>query len=188
MIARMSERAKNHQAFLRVAARLTPRYPDAEFVLVGDGPLRSELEVYARACGLGDRLRFLGDRDNMPAVLSALDITVLPSSSESLSNVILESMAAGVPVVATNVGGNPELIQDGQTGFLVPLTDDAFVHALETLLRNPDRRTQCGERARVYAKSHHRLPIIREQHEQLYESLLEAKGWQLQTKPARAAA
>ena len=100
MIARMNTRAKNHHLFLRVAARLCERFPALQFVLVGDGPLRHELEREADDRGLGRTVLFLGDRRDIPAVLASLDISVLPSGSESLSNVILESMAAGVPVVA----------------------------------------------------------------------------------------
>ena len=106
MIARMNAQSKNHKMFLRAAARLCGRFPDVEFVLVGDGPLRPELEREAESLGLKAQVSFLGDRQDIPAVLASLDVCVLPSSSESLSNAILESMAAGVPVVASRVGGN----------------------------------------------------------------------------------
>src|SRR5262249_13443528 len=109
MIARMNSRAKNHSGFLRVAARLQNRLPATEFILLGDGPLRSELEDEGQRLGLPARVRFLGDRRDISSVLASLTLTVLPSRSESLSNAILESMAAGVPVVAYRVGGNPEL-------------------------------------------------------------------------------
>src|SRR5438874_6565791 len=115
MIARMNDRSKNHVVFLRAAARLAAKVECAEFVLVGDGPLRAELETVARDLELGSRVRFLGDRHDIREVLASLNITVLPSSSESSSNAIVESMAAGVPVVASDVGGNAELIQDGET-------------------------------------------------------------------------
>src|SRR5581483_3723883 len=104
MIARMNSAAKNHRGFLQAAAKLGAVFPEAEFILAGDGPLRSELQAEAAALGLGNRVLFLGDRRDVPAVLASLDIMVVPSDSESLSNVILESMAAGVPVVATRVG------------------------------------------------------------------------------------
>ena len=136
MIARMNTRAKNHSIFLRAAARLHAKYPNLEFVLAGDGPLRGQLEQEAQSLGLGDRAIFLGDRRDIPAVLASLDVSVLPSQSESLSNSILESMAAGVPVVATNVGGNPELITS-ERGFLVePDNDSALADALDRLLRD----------------------------------------------------
>lgn len=178
MIARMNDPAKNHRVFLRMAARLAARFDPVEFVLVGDGPLRPELQAFAVELGLGDRIRFLGDRHDIPAVLASLNVTVLPSSSESLSNVILESMAAGVPVVATNVGGNPEIIQDGETGFLADMDDDSLVKNVERLLLNPELRRQFGERAKAYASSNFLLASIRARYEQLYQSLLAAKNWQ----------
>jgi glycosyltransferase involved in cell wall biosynthesis len=176
MIARMNHPLKNHRIFLRVAARLAERFRHVEFVLVGDGPLRRELEAFAAQLGLGNRVRFLGDQPRMSAVLASLHVTMLPSSSESLSNAILESMAAGVPVVATNVGGNPELIQDGETGFLVSLADDAFVEALKRLLADPELRRTYGQRARLHVSRHHRIDAIRHSYEQLYQSLLGEKN------------
>ncbi|HEX8811899.1 MAG TPA: glycosyltransferase, partial [Terracidiphilus sp.] len=108
MIARMNSRSKNHDLFLRMAARLQSRFPALQFVIVGDGPLRSELERNAEELGLGGHVYFLGDRQDAPAVLASIDVSLVPSRSESLSNVVLESMAAGVPVVAFRVGGNSE--------------------------------------------------------------------------------
>src|SRR5437667_404866 len=109
MIARMNDRSKNHVIFLRAAARLAAKFQCVEFVLVGDGPLRPELETLVRELELGSRVRFLGDRHDIPEVLASLNITVLPSSSESSSNAIVESIAAGIPVVASDVSGNTEL-------------------------------------------------------------------------------
>jgi len=92
--------------------------------------------------GLLDRVRFLGDRRDIPSVLASLDITVLPSASESLSNAIMESMAAGIPVIANRVGGNPELIT-GERGVLVAADDEqALSAAMESLLRDQDLRTR----------------------------------------------
>src|SRR5262249_17857948 len=93
MIARMNARYKNHQILLHAAARLRGRFPVLEIVLVGDGPLRPELEREAERLGLAGQVRFLGDRRDIPAILASLDLSVLPSASESLSNVVIESMA-----------------------------------------------------------------------------------------------
>ncbi len=122
IIARMNARSKNHRMLLEVAARLRHVLPNLEIVLVGDGPLRPELENMAEELGIRDRVQFLGERRDIPAILASLDVTVLPSASESLSNAILESMAAGVPVIANEVGGNLELLSDGR-GILVPPND-----------------------------------------------------------------
>ena len=176
MIARMNDSAKNHPAFLRMAAQLAPQFPSVEFVLVGDGPLRGSLEAMTGELGLTGRVLFLGDRADIPAVLASLDVTVLPSRSESLSNVILESMAAGVPVAATDVGGNGELLTNGESGFLTSGDETALGRAVETLLRNGELRRSCGKRAQREASMRYRLDVIRDQYEQLYLSALSAKA------------
>jgi L-malate glycosyltransferase len=181
MIARMNSRAKNHSVFLRAAARLAAKFGELEFVLAGDGPLRLQLEQEAASLGLGGRVVFLGDRRDISGVLASLDISVLPSQSESLSNSILESMAAGVPVVATRVGGNPELITD-ERGLLVPADDDAaLAAALERLLRDSALRTRCGANSRAFAIQNFTLDHMRRRHEELYLELLERKQWRPRT-------
>jgi glycosyltransferase involved in cell wall biosynthesis len=178
MIGRMNNPVKNHAGFLRAAARLAHQFPGAEFLLVGDGPLRPELERIAHSLGIGHRVKFLGERHDTTAVLAAMDISVVPSHSESLSNVILESMAAAKPVVATCVGGNPELVRHGETGLLVtPRDDESLVAALDFLVGQPALRTQWGQRARQLARTNFSLRRMSEQHEQLYASLLEEKSW-----------
>lgn len=178
MIARMNDPAKNHAAFVRVAAKVAQRYPQAEFVFVGDGPLRAGLEERVRALGLGRRVVFLGDRRDIFEILAALDVSVLTSLSESLSNVIMESMAAGVPVVAARIGGNPELVRDGAAGFLVPSGDDeAFAAALGKLLENGGLRARLGARAKSEAKSRFSLRNVCTQYEKLYREVLAQKGW-----------
>ena len=122
MVARMNHRYKNQSGFLRIAARIHKRMPDVEFVLVGDGPLRQELEREASNLGLGASAIFLGDRQDMPSVLASLDVAVNTSDSESLSNVILEAMAAGLPSVAYNVGGNSELLGEERGALISPAT------------------------------------------------------------------
>jgi glycosyltransferase involved in cell wall biosynthesis len=163
--------------FLRAAARLQARYPSLEVLLVGDGPLRAELEGKAARLGLGETVRFLGDRRDIPALLASMDISVLPSESESLSNVVLESMAAGVPVIATRVGGNVELIAEGR-GALVPVGDEeALAAAMEPLLRDPQLRRTCGENGRHFALENFTAERMRRGHEDLYAELLREKGW-----------
>jgi glycosyltransferase involved in cell wall biosynthesis len=178
MIARMNNRVKNHTMFLHVAARLAAKFPALEFLLVGDGPLRPELEALASQLGIGHRVLFLGERYDIPAILAATDISVLPSSSESLPNAVLESMAAGVPVVATDVGGTRELLQTGETGLLVPSNDEEkFADAIELLLNSPSLRANYGWRARELAIAGYRAEHIRDQYEKLYADLLQEKGW-----------
>ena len=177
MIARLNHPVKNHSAFLRAAARLAAEFPSAEFLLVGDGPLRPGLERMAASLGLGDRARFLGDRRDVPAVLAALDVSALPSYSESLSNAILESMAAGVPVVAGRVGGNPEVVIDGVTGLLVaPEDDKQLADALRRLLTQPELRRRFGRQGREFARTRFGLERVGELYNRLYQTLLLEKG------------
>ena len=175
MIARMNTRTKNHHLFLRMAARLRARHPELQFVLVGDGPLRADFERQAKELGLHEDGIFLGDRTDIPAVLASVDVSVLPSASESLSNVILESMAAGVPVVATRVGGISELIAEDR-GILVPPDDEeALIAAVERLLCDEGMRRSLGQAAKAFARENFTLERMTLQHEELYRELLDKK-------------
>jgi L-malate glycosyltransferase len=176
MIARMNTRSKNHGRFLRAAAELSGRFRNLEFVLVGDGPLRPEFEKQALDLGIGEQACFLGDRKDIPAVLASLDISVLPSESESLSNVIIESMASGVPVVATDVGGNSELLDDDR-GILVSSEGDAaLVNAIDHLLRAPERHSKLAHRGKEFAQKYFTLEKMQRQYEELYSNLLREKS------------
>ncbi len=175
MIARMNSAAKNHLHFLRAAARVRSQLPDVEFILAGDGPLREELERKAEELGLGGHVIFLGDRRDISAVLASLDVSVLPSSSESLSNVIIESMAAGVPVVANRVGGNPELLNEGLGILVAPDDHHALAGAIESLLRDANLRAQLGENSRNFARQNFTIGQMQRRHEDLYVELLKRK-------------
>jgi glycosyltransferase involved in cell wall biosynthesis len=175
MVARMNHRYKGHSGFLRIAAQIHQHIPSAEFLLVGDGPLRQELEREAASLGLGASAIFLGDRQDMPAVLASLDVAVLTSDSESLSNVILEAMAGGLPVVAYAVGGNPELLSD-QSGALIPAGDEStFADAVEKLLADSALRQQLGCNALQFAQENFSLDRVRQRYVELYVSLLQKK-------------
>ncbi len=181
MVARMNHRYKNHSGFLRIAAKIHQRFPNTEFVLVGDGPLRPELEKESADLGLGSSAIFLGDRQDMPEVLASADIAVNPSSSESLSNVILEAMAASLPVIAYDVGGNLELLsrvnKADQRGFLVAEGDEnSFTAALETLLRDPGLRERMGANGFQFARERFSLPSVCQSYADLYRALLCKKG------------
>jgi glycosyltransferase involved in cell wall biosynthesis len=187
MVARMNHAVKNHAGLLRVAARLKSKCPNVEYVLVGDGPLRRSLEDMADRLGIRNSVRFLGDRRDIPSVLASIDISVLPSLSESLSNAIIESMAAGKPVIAYRVGGNPEIVQHGQTGLLVPVNDeDGLAQALESLLSIPSARHSWGQRARELALENFSVEKVRPQYEELYSTLLAEKSQPARTKCRRA--
>jgi glycosyltransferase involved in cell wall biosynthesis len=181
MVARMNARYKNHSGFLRIAARIHERLPDIEFLLVGDGPLRQEIEQEALRLGLGAHVTFLGDRRDIAAVLASMDVAVLTSDSEGLSNVILEAMAAGLPVVAYDVGGNAELV-NRQRGALIGRADEAgFAEAVVHILGESSSsslllRQQMGSDARRFAAEHYSLERVRERYLDLYETLLQKKA------------
>jgi glycosyltransferase involved in cell wall biosynthesis len=175
MVARMSHRYKNHSGFLRIAAHIHRRMTDVEFVLVGDGPLRRELEQEAASLGLGASAIFLGDRRDISAVLASLDVAVLTSDSEGLSNAILEAMAAGLPVVAYDVGGNSELLSQGR-GSLIPAGNETgFADAVQNLLADFALRQQLGRKARDFARETFSLDHVRQRYIDLYVTLFQKK-------------
>jgi glycosyltransferase involved in cell wall biosynthesis len=176
MVARMNAHSKNHAGFLRIASRIHSEMPEVEFLLAGDGPLRPELEKQAQDLGLENHVVFLGDRKDIPDVLASMDIAVLTSDSESLSNALLEAMAAGLPVVAYHVGGNAELVNQ-ERGLLIPAGDEErFAAAVLRLLALPAMRLQLGQNGRQFARENFSLERILAQYEACYETLLEKKG------------
>ena len=176
MVARMNAHSKNHAGFLRIASRIHGKMPEVEFLVAGDGPLRPELEKQARDLGLANHVVFLGDREDVPDVFASIDVAVLTSDSESLSNVLLEAMAAGLPVVAYHVGGNAELVNE-ERGVLIPAGDEeGFAAAVLRLLALPAMRLQLGQNGRQFARENFALERILAQYEACYETLLEKKG------------
>jgi len=158
---------------LKAAALLEGRFDEARFVIVGDGASRRDLEEQARLLGLAGRVLFTGTRLDVAAILSQAAISVAPSLSEGLSNVVLESMAAGVPVVATRVGGTPELLEDGVTGLLVPPCDaPALAVAIGRLLEDEPLARRLGEAARARAVDRFSMQHMVRQTEELYRALL----------------
>jgi len=168
------------------AARLAPQkglefllgaaamLPETVFVIAGDGPDRTTLTAQAEAAGLTDRVRFLGSRRDIPDLLAACDVFVLPSLIEGLPLSVLEAMAAARPVVATRVPGTDEAVVDGETGMLVPPRDpEALAHAIGSVLSNPRRAARFGSagRARVIAEfsTQRMVAAVVQQYEELLE-------------------
>lgn len=134
---------KNYALLLRAFAAL--RRDDAVLLLAGEGPERAALEQLAQGLGVASRTRLLGHREDVPTVLAALDVFALSSRSEGMSNTLLEAMAAGLPIVATRVGGNPEIVRDGVDGLLADDDDtQGFAGALRALADQPGRRAAMG--------------------------------------------
>lgn len=136
---------KDHATLLTAFATVARRHPDADLVLVGDGPLRGDIERQIRESGLVGRVRLVGVRSDVPDWLKAADIFTLSSVSEAASITLLEAMACQLPSVVTRVGGNPELVRDEVDGLLVPRGDaPGFARAIGRLLETPGRRTAMG--------------------------------------------
>jgi sugar transferase (PEP-CTERM/EpsH1 system associated) len=145
--------------------------------IVGDGPQRAEVEALIASTGMQPYVWLAGARQDIPAILRGLDIFALPSLAEGISNTILEAMACGVPVVATRVGGNPELIRDGRTGHLVAAADPrALGEALLALLHDSAARRSLGQAARAECEHHFSLDRMVAKYAAVYDQLLAERG------------
>lgn len=141
---------KGHDLLIDAAPAILAREPEAEFFIAGDGPLRQALETRATGRGVASRFHFLGQCNDVPALLATSDLFVLPSRSEAFPNAVIEAMAAGLPVVASEVGGIPELVKSGVTGMLVPPGDAAaLARSVLDLMDRPGFAAALGEAARA---------------------------------------
>lgn len=164
---------KQIETFLRAASRVARELPGARFLLIGDGSERVRLEALVRKLGIGDRTIFAGDRHDVADLLAALDVFALSSFTESFPNAVLEAMAAARPVVATRVGGVPELVEDGTTGYLVPVCDDAAMATrIVELLRNPELRERMGRAGHTRVEREFTPQRMTRRFEDLYQRLL----------------
>lgn len=144
---------KDHAVLLASVPKVLARVPGVHFLLIGDGPLRPRLEEEAGALGVRRSVHFLGYRSDVRDLIPLFDVLVLCSKVEIHPISLIESMACGVPVVATNVGGIPEIVRDGKTGILVPQGDpEALAGALVSLLENPRLAGSLGENGRRSAR------------------------------------
>ncbi|MBI5114885.1 glycosyltransferase [Candidatus Poribacteria bacterium] len=175
-VARLSP-VKNVAALVLAGKSVTDRLPKARFVIVGDGPQRQRLEKLASSLGVTSRLIFAGWQEDINQFLSIMDVFVITSLIEGSSFAILDAMALGKPVIATNVGGNPELVVDGETGRLVPFNDiDALTSSIVETLTNKDRAARMGRAGRERVQTHFRLDQMLEKTETLYRMVM--KSWQ----------
>jgi glycosyltransferase involved in cell wall biosynthesis len=160
---------KDHATFLRAAARVAAELPEARFLLVGDGPQRAALEALAQELNIAGRVLFAGDRNDVADLLASLDVFVLSSSTESFPNAILEAMAMERAVVATRVGGIPELVEEGMTGFLVPVSDaTAMAGRIAELLRDAALRRAMGRAGRERVEKEFTPQRMKQRLEELY--------------------
>ena len=164
---------KDQAGLIEALARLKQRGMRFRALIAGDGALRAELEALAAGRGVSECLSFLGARSDVERVLAALDIFVLSSVSEGLSNTILEAMASGVPVVATRVGGAEESVEEGRTGILVPASDpDELAAALAALAADQERRAQFGAAGRLKAEREFSLDAMTAAYTDFYTALV----------------
>lgn len=162
---------------LRAVAALHEEFPEVSLEIAGEGPQQPELEREAQRLGLAGHVQFLGWRSDLPALLPQWDIFVMPSLEEGFGVAALEAMAAGLPIVASAVGGIPELVQDGRTGWLVPPADPAaLAQRLRELLHNPEQRRVMGAAGRARARERFSTDRMVAAIAKIYDDLLDPRS------------
>ena len=165
------------QAFVQALALAPALRPRLRLVLVGDGPLRADVQQVLQSGGVADLAWLPGDRTDVPALMQALDLFVLPSVTEGISNTILEAMASGLPVLASAVGGNPELVLPGETGELLPAGDvPAMAAAMVRLAQAPALAAAMGRAGRQRAEAEFSLSGMVRRYGDLYRDELARQG------------
>ena len=168
---------KGHRYLLAAWRAICDALPMATLLLAGDGIARADLEAETRRLGLTDRVRFLGIRRDVPDLLAISDVLVHPSLEEGFCNALLEAMAAGKPVVATDVGGNAEAVAEGVTGRIVPARDaSALAAAVLRVLRSDDRGLAMGAEGRRRVRERFGCETMVRQYETAYREVLARKG------------
>jgi len=181
------EPQKNPLLLLQAIAEV--KDPRAHLVLSGDGSLRERLEAYTQAHNLRDRVHFIGKQNDVPSVLAGSDIFVLASNWEGNPLAVMEAMAAGLPVIATGVGGVPELVQSGDQGLLVPAGDrTGFAAAMTALLYEVETRHAMGHAAQARANREFKVERMVNAYANLYhETVKKSRGTQLKAMARWAA-
>jgi L-malate glycosyltransferase len=177
LVGNMHTDVKGHPTLIAAAPDVISGFPQARFVLVGDGEKRKDFEAAAQATGVRANFIFLGRRNDVAEILGACDVAVLPSSAEGMPNAVLEYMAAGLPVVASAVGGNLEVVADGATGLLVPAGDArALGQALSRLLSDDVLALRLARKGRELVEQKFSFSHLTSEVGALYQELLQAKG------------
>lgn len=171
-VARLSPE-KDQATLLRAFQQLVRELPSAHLILVGDGALRTELERLARDLEIAQRAHFLGERQDIASLLRAMDVFCLPSLTEGTSLTLLEAMATGLPVVATAVGGNPEVVADQVSGLLVePGQPDQLAHALLRVFRNREGARYLGDAGREVVRQRYSMEAMVQRYAGIYQQVL----------------
>jgi glycosyltransferase involved in cell wall biosynthesis len=175
LVGRLDHWGKGHRELFEAMALLKDRHP-CQALIVGGGRREDEVGALAASLGLADAVHFLGQRQDVPDLLHAMDIFVLPSYSEGVSLALLEAMAAGLPVIASRVGGLPEVVEDEVTGLLIPPRDAAaLARALTRLLGDPAWAKALGDRARRHVRENFSLERLGREINEIYEKLVTNK-------------
>jgi glycosyltransferase involved in cell wall biosynthesis len=174
------EAPKDYPTMLRAFSTLHPQRPDSVLLLVGEGPLQTDTESLARELGLSGAVRFLGVRNDVPELMRAADAYVMSSAWEGMPVVLLEAGAAALPIVATAVGGNPEVVRNGESGLLVGPGDPAgLAEAMLRLSALPEsQRRSMGIRGQEHVRAQYGLDRMVERWEDLYSEVLKRRGVQ----------
>jgi glycosyltransferase involved in cell wall biosynthesis len=168
-------RVKRHEVAIRAFAEFRRQRPDAVLLLCGEGPMQAAMQALCAELGVADHVRFLGHRNDVPDVMRAADVLLLTSESEGVPQAVTQGLGLGLPVVATRVGGVPELVHDGETGLLVPAErPDAVAAALARLADDEVLARRLGDQGRHHALTHYSLNAMLDATEQLYRTLLES--------------
>jgi glycosyltransferase involved in cell wall biosynthesis len=163
---------KDHRTLLHAFAPIARLDCPAYLLIVGDGPMRDDIGALVAELGIGNKVFLLGERQDIPKLLKALDVFTLTSIAEGISNTVLEAMASGLPVVATRVGGNPELVEHGRTGQLIASRDvPGLTSALEAYLNDSSLQQEHGRAGRARAVEHFSLDRMAQQYADLYRSM-----------------
>jgi glycosyltransferase involved in cell wall biosynthesis len=177
LVGNMHTDVKGHPWLIDAAPSVLKEFPQTRFVFAGDGDSRPAFEQQAAKLGLQSNFLFLGRRSDIPDVLASCDIAVLPSRAEGLPNAVLEYMATGLPTIASRVGGNAELVEDGVTGLLVPAEDSAAIAgALLRLLRDPELSRKMAESGKKVAMENYSFDRMICEVDALYTELLRRRG------------
>jgi glycosyltransferase involved in cell wall biosynthesis len=170
------EPVKGPEFLIEAAKDILSNYPQTYFVFAGDGPLKQRLERKAYELGINTNMRFLGWRNDVTRVISVYDIFVFPSLNEGMGRVLVEAMALGKPVVASNVGGIPDLVTHGKTGFLVPPKDPGqLARYIQVLIEDEGKRKRLGQAGKEMALNF-KIEIMVKKIAELYDELLVKKN------------
>lgn len=173
---------KDYPNMLLAFAQILRKQPETRLLIVGDGPLRTSIQFLAQSLGIANQVCFLGIRQDIAELMNAVDAYVMSSEWEGMPNVLLEAASTGLPIVATDVGGNREIVLNGVTGFLVPPKDpEALAQAMLQVMDLPrEERYRMGKTARQHIVANFSLERVVHQWEALYRELLIRKGLQIE--------